>query len=211
MASPSGVVFPASISDLLTDPVDFCFGSMAVEPIDLATCLVIKNTAVTSTQQVESDMLAETHPSTPRDLIAGLDRVKGMLSNMIKVCKSVKCPRRTTPPPPDMPLGLRNTAHTASCHMKKKIQIESGSNTSSHGNRRGPLDNPYPVHENSKHTTRQCCVLKKLRRPPTATHGRQINRAPSPERGTFQIAHVVVFPTILATCLKCQSRGPHCL
>jgi hypothetical protein len=153
MASPSGVVFPASMADFLANPVNFCFGSMLVELIAPTTCLVIENTAVTSTQQVESDLLAETHPPTPRDLIARLDRIKGMLSDTIKVCESVKRPHRTTAPPPRMPLGLRYATHATSRDMKK-IQIQSGSNTSSRGNRRGPLNDLCPIHENFKHTVR---------------------------------------------------------
>jgi hypothetical protein len=121
------------MADFLANPIDFYFSSMPAESIALAACLVIENTAATSTQQVESDLLAETHQLTPRDLIVGLDHVEGMLSDTIKVCESVKRPRRTTPPPPRMPLGLRNAANAASRHMKKKIQIESWSNTSPHG------------------------------------------------------------------------------
>jgi hypothetical protein len=170
MASPSGVVFPASMADFLANPIDFYFSSMPAESIALAACLVIENTAATSTQQVESDLLAETHQLTPRDLIVGLDHVEGMLSDTIKVCKSVKRPRRTTPPPPRM-------------HEEDpdRILVEHLASWS----RRGPLDNPYLVHENSKHTARQCRVLKKLRRPPTMTYGRQINPASSPDRGMF--------------------------
>jgi hypothetical protein len=118
MASPIGVIFPASMVDFLANPVDFCFGSMPKQSITPATCLIIENTAVTSTQQVESDVLTETHPPTLRDLIAGLNRVESMLYDMIKVCERIKHPHRTTPPP-CMPLGLRNAAHAASCHMKK--------------------------------------------------------------------------------------------
>jgi hypothetical protein len=37
-------------------------------------------------------------------------------------------------------------------------------------------------------------VLKKLRRSPTTTHGRQISRASSPDCGVFQIARTVISP-----------------
>jgi hypothetical protein len=65
--------------------------------------------------------------------------------------------------------------------MKRKIQIESGPKTPHRGDRRGYLDDPCPVHENSKHTARQCRVLKNLKRPLLAAHRRQINREPSPD------------------------------
>jgi hypothetical protein len=142
------------MADFLANPVDIYFSSMPAESTALAACLVIKSKVVTSNQEVESDLLAETHPPTPRDLIARLDHVEGMLSNMIKVCECAKCPCRTTPPSPHMPLSLRNAAHAASRYIKRKIQIESGPNTPHHGNCKGHLDDPCPVHEDSKHTDR---------------------------------------------------------
>jgi hypothetical protein len=163
MASPSDIVFPESMADFLANPVDIYFGSIPEESTAPATCLVIKSTAVTSNRQVETYLLAEIHPPTPRDLIAGLDRVESMLPDTIKAYERAKRPRRTTPPLPCMPLSLRNAAHAASRHMKKKIQIEFGTNTPHRGNCRGHLDDPCPIHEDSKHTARKCQVLKKLR------------------------------------------------
>jgi hypothetical protein len=125
LASPSSVIFLERTADFLTNPIDICFGSMPAEPTILATYIVIEGNAVTFNQQVESDLLAETHPPTPRGLIAGLDRVKDMPSDTIKVCERVKCPRRTSTPSPRMPLGLQNVAHATSRYMKNKIQIKS--------------------------------------------------------------------------------------
>jgi hypothetical protein len=121
MASSSGVIFPESMVDFLANLVDICFGSMPAVSSSTAAYLIMESTVVTSNQQVESDLLAETHPPTPRDLIAGLDRIESILSDTIKVCKCAKHPRETTSPSLCMPLGLWNTAPTASRHMKKKI------------------------------------------------------------------------------------------
>jgi hypothetical protein len=129
MASPSDAIFDANMADFLTNPVDIYFGSILAESTTRAACLVIENTATTSFQHAESDMLRETNPHTPRDLIARLDRVESMLSKTIKVFEGVKHSRRTTSPPRCMPLGLQNAAHAASDHMRKKIQIQSGSTT----------------------------------------------------------------------------------
>jgi hypothetical protein len=57
-----------------------------------AACLVIEGNAVTTNQQIETVISSETHPPTPSDLIAGINRVEGMLSDTIKVCERVKCP-----------------------------------------------------------------------------------------------------------------------
>jgi hypothetical protein len=93
-----------------------------------------------------------------------------------------------------MPLALRNAAHVASHYMKHNIQIKSGPKTQNRGSRRSHLDEPCPIHENPKHTARQCRVLKKLRRPLTAAHRRHLNREPSPDRLAFQIARTTISP-----------------
>jgi hypothetical protein len=185
MASTNDVIFPESMADILTNPIDICFGSMPAESTAPAACLVIKSNTITSNQQVGTDLAAETHPPTPRDLIVGLDRVEGMLFDTIKVCERVKRPRTTSTPPTRTPFRPRNAAHVASRYTKRKIEIESRPKTPHRGNSRGHLDDPCPIHENSKHTARQRRVLKKLRQPLLAAHRRQINREPSPDRLAF--------------------------
>jgi hypothetical protein len=113
MASTNSVIFPESIADIHANPVDIFFGSMLATSTTPAVCLVIEGNAVTTNQQIETDLSKKTHPPTPSDLIAGIDRVEGMLSDTIKVCERVKCPR-TTPSTSSMPLGLPNAAHVAS-------------------------------------------------------------------------------------------------
>jgi hypothetical protein len=153
MALTNDVIFPESMADILANPVDICFGSMPATCATLATCLVIEGNTVTTDQQIGTDLLTETHPPTPSNLIAGIDRVEGMLFDTIKICEHVKRPRMTSSPS-SMPLGLRNVAHVASCYMKRKIQIESGPNSQDCGSRRYHLDEPCPIHEKSKHTAR---------------------------------------------------------
>jgi hypothetical protein len=109
-----------------------------------AACLVIEGNAVTAHQQIGIDLLKETHPPTPSDLIVGIDYVEGMLSNTIKVCERVKRPRMTSSPS-SMPLGLRNAAHVASRYMKHKIQIQSGHKTQDCGSCRNHLVEPCPI------------------------------------------------------------------
>jgi hypothetical protein len=171
MASTNDVIFSESMTDILANPVDICFGSMPAKSTAPAACLVIESNMVTSNQQIGTDLLTKTHPPTPSNLIAGIDRVEDMLSDAIKVCERIKRPRRTSSSS-SMPLGLRNAAHIASCYMKHKIQIESGPKTPDRGNRRSHLDEPCPIHENPKHTARQCHVLKKLQRPLNAAYRR---------------------------------------
>jgi hypothetical protein len=164
MASTNDVIFPESMVDILTNPINILFGSMLAKSTAPATCLVIESNAVTSNQQTGTDLLTESHPPTPSDLIAGINSVECMLSDTIKVCERVKRPPRTSSSS-SMPLDFRNAVHIASLYMKRKIQIKSGPKTPNRGRRRSHLDEPGPIHGNSKNTARQCHVLKKLRRP----------------------------------------------
>jgi hypothetical protein len=184
MASTNGIIFPESMADILANPVDICFCSMPVTCTTPAACLVIEGSAVTTDQQIGIDLLMETHPPTPSDLITRIDRVEGMLSDTIEICERVKRPRMTSSPS-SMPPGLRNAAHVATHYMKRKIQIESVPNSQDRGSRRYHLDEPCPIHEKSKHTAHQCRVLKKLRRPLTAAHRHQLNEESSPDHLAF--------------------------
>jgi hypothetical protein len=47
MASSHGVVFPATMANYLSIPVDICCSSMLAESTPLSACLVIENTAAT--------------------------------------------------------------------------------------------------------------------------------------------------------------------
>jgi hypothetical protein len=153
MASTNGVIFPESMADFLANPVDISFGLMPATSTAPAAYLVIEGNAVTTNQQIESDLSKKKHPPTPRDLIAGIDHVEDMLSGTIKVCERAKRPR-TTPSTSSMPLGLCNAAHVVSRYMKRKIQIESGLYPQDLGSYGNHLDEPCPIHQNSKHTAR---------------------------------------------------------
>jgi hypothetical protein len=205
MASTNGVIFPESMADFLANLVDIRFGSMPAKSTTPAACLIIEGNAITTDQQIETDMLKETHPPTPSDLITGINRVEGMLSDTIKVCECVKRPHRTSSSS-STPLGLRNAAHVASCYMKRKIQVESGPKTQDRGTCRSHLNEPCPIHETSKHTARQCRVLKKLRRHLTVAHRRQLNQESSLGRLAFQIARTTISPNYPGEELETPDR-----
>jgi hypothetical protein len=189
MASTNGVIFSESKADFLANPVDICFGSMPATSIAPAACLIIEGNAITSDRQIETDLSKKTHPPTTSDLIAGIDRVEDMPSDTIKICERVKRPRTSS-----MPLGLRNTPRVASRYMKRNIQIESGLYDQDRGSRGNYVDEPCPIHKNSKHTARQCRVLKMFRRPLTTAHHRRLNQESSLDRLAFQVAHTTISP-----------------
>ena len=152
MTSSRGIVFPASMADFLANPIDIRFGSM---PSDLAAPAAnladIDNTTTVLVQQSDSDLLAETHPPTPRypiavisqavsssvrsrvptpcDLLAGIDRATHMLADSIKICEATLRPTAQEATPTRMPFGLRSPTRVYSDMMKTATQIQSGSRT----------------------------------------------------------------------------------
>jgi hypothetical protein len=63
MASTNDVIFPESMADFLANPVDICSSSMPTTSTAPAACLVIEGNAVTTNQQIETDLSEETHLS----------------------------------------------------------------------------------------------------------------------------------------------------
>jgi hypothetical protein len=55
MAPTNDVIFPESMADILTNPVDICFGSMLAKSTAPAACIVIEGNAVTTDQQIGTD------------------------------------------------------------------------------------------------------------------------------------------------------------
>jgi hypothetical protein len=205
MSSTINVIFRESMADILANPIDIYSGSMPAKSTTRVACLVIEGNAVTTDRQIGIDLLTETHPLTPSDLIAGIDRVEGMLSNTIKVCERVKRSHKTSLSS-SMPLGLRNAAHAASGYIKCKIQIKSEPKTQDRGSCMSHLDEPCPIHENPKHTAHQCRVLKNLCQRLTVAHHRQMSRDPSPDRLAIQIARTTISPNYLREELKTLDR-----
>jgi hypothetical protein len=124
MALTNDVIFLESMADFLANPADICFGSVPATSTAPTACLVIEGNAVSTNQQIETDLLKKTHPPTPSDLIAGIDRVGDMISDTIKICEHAKRPRMT-PSTSSMPLGLRNAARVASRYMKPRSNLDS--------------------------------------------------------------------------------------
>jgi hypothetical protein len=60
-----------SMADFLANLVDICFGLMPATSTAPAACLVIEGNAVTTNQQIETDLSKKTHPPTPSDLSLG--------------------------------------------------------------------------------------------------------------------------------------------
>jgi hypothetical protein len=61
MASTNGVIFLESMADFLANPVDICFGSMPTTSTTPAACLVIEGNAVTTNQQIKTNLSRSHH------------------------------------------------------------------------------------------------------------------------------------------------------
>jgi hypothetical protein len=71
MATRSGVVFPASIADILADPVEICFGSFTTTSTTLAaaTSPTVSVEAPATSDAAPSFGKKSTHPPKPYDLV----------------------------------------------------------------------------------------------------------------------------------------------
>jgi hypothetical protein len=144
MASHLDVIFPASMADFLTNPVDIRFGSISgdvVTPIINSTVgpapweLIPEMAVVLAlTQQVVDinlatpipNLLEKAHPPTPCDLFTGLDHVSSMMAKTFQMCEealdlesSVSALSRTL-------FGLRNLDGTYSQRMSDLFRIQFG-------------------------------------------------------------------------------------
>jgi hypothetical protein len=57
MSSTNGVILPESMADILTNPVNICFGLMSATSTTPAACVVIEGNAVTTDQQIGANLL----------------------------------------------------------------------------------------------------------------------------------------------------------
>jgi hypothetical protein len=97
MASTNGVIFPKSMADFLANSVNTCFGSMPATSTAPAACLIIEGNAVTTNQQIETDLLKKTHPPVRPVLLTGTHRsgTAAAPSSVLRswLCGSTKEPR----------------------------------------------------------------------------------------------------------------------
>jgi hypothetical protein len=78
MVARSGIVFPASMADILTDPVEICFGSFTTTSTILAAVTspaIAVKIPVTLVDAPSSHLKLKTHPPKPYDIVQGMERV----------------------------------------------------------------------------------------------------------------------------------------
>jgi hypothetical protein len=201
MVARSGVVFAASMADILANPMEICFGSFTT-----TTTTLVAATSPTASVKVpatpvtapSSNLMSKTHPPKPYDIIQGMEQVIDMMEETLQICERAQRSMQDASHGKTFPFGLRPSSNTHARQAAKSIRIQSGW-WESFGDlkieprtRRDPLDVPCIYHKGARHTLRGCRLWKKVdqeRSDPRST------RTPmSLDIGEFQKIQVRVSP-----------------
>jgi hypothetical protein len=126
MVANSGVVFPASMADVLANAAEITFGSfIATFPAPAAT-----PPPTTSVAAPVSDLVSETHPPKPYDLVQGIERVASMLEETLQICERAERSTRSAQRPTAFPFGLRPSAAVFTEEMEEAWSGAGGRSTS---------------------------------------------------------------------------------
>jgi hypothetical protein len=86
MVARFGVIFLASMADILANPVEICFGSFTMTLITLAAA-TSPTTAVkapaTSDAAPSTSKKSKTHPPKPYNIVQGMERVIDMMEETL--------------------------------------------------------------------------------------------------------------------------------
>jgi hypothetical protein len=129
MAARSGAVFPASMVDILANPVEICFGSfMATSTALVAATSPTASVKAPTTSDVtpSSDKKSKTHPPKPYDIVQGMERVIYMMEETLQICERAQRSTQDTSHHKTFPFGLRPSSDVYKQHAAKSIQIQSG-------------------------------------------------------------------------------------
>jgi hypothetical protein len=202
MAARSGVVFPASMADILANPVEIFFGSFTANSTALAA-------ATSSTAYVEAlatlDVVpsfgkkSKTHPPKPYDIVQGMERVIGMMEETLQICERAQRSMQDASHRKTFAFGLRAPSGVYTRQAAKSIQIQFGRQQPS-GDlkvepraRRDPLDVPCIYHKGAWQILRGCRLRKKIDQERDVLRTTQ---APmSLDGGEFQKAWLRISPT----------------
>jgi hypothetical protein len=84
MVARSGVIFPASMADILANPVEICFGSFTVTTTTLVAATLptaSMKAPMTSDATPSSIKKSKNHPPKPYDIVQGMERMIDMMKD----------------------------------------------------------------------------------------------------------------------------------
>jgi hypothetical protein len=129
MAVRSGVVFPASMENILVGPVEICFGSFTVTSTKLAAAtspMASVEAPAISDAAPSSGKKSKTHLHKPYDLVQGMERVINMMEETLQICERAQRSMQDASHRRTFPFGLRSPSDVYARQAAKSIQIQSG-------------------------------------------------------------------------------------
>jgi hypothetical protein len=171
MAARSGILFPASMVDILTNPVEICFGSFKATSTMLAaaTSPTASVKAPTTSDATSSfGKKSKTRPPKPYDIIQGMERVIDMMEETLQIYERAQCSMQDASHRKTFPFSLQPPNDVYTQQVAKSIQIQSGQQQPSDNLkvethvRHDRLDVPCIYHKGARHTLCGCWLRKKI-------------------------------------------------
>jgi hypothetical protein len=124
MVARSGVVFPASMADILANPMVICFGSFMATSTTLAavTSSMASKKAPTMPDATRSpSKKSKTYPLKPYDIIQGMERIIDMMDETLQICERAQCSTQDALHRKTFPFGLRPSGDAYARQAAKSI------------------------------------------------------------------------------------------
>jgi hypothetical protein len=102
------------MADILTNPVEICFGSFTAAPTvpadrtSPATAVKIVTAPATApTPTLVFDLASKTHPPKPYDIVQGMERIIDMMEETLQICGRAQHSTQMVSHHKTFPFGLR--------------------------------------------------------------------------------------------------------
>jgi hypothetical protein len=128
MTARLGVVFLASMADILADPVEICFGSFTTTSTLMAAATSPATSAkvpVASGATPCSGQESKYHPPKPYDLVQGMERFIDMMEETLRICEQAQHSTQGASHRRTFPFGLQPSSDVYQHQAAKLIQIQS--------------------------------------------------------------------------------------
>jgi hypothetical protein len=128
MVARSGVVFPASMADILANPVEICFGSFTATSTTLAAATsptVSMKPPATPVAAPSSSPKSKTYPPKPYDIVQGMERVIDMKEETLQICERGQRSMQDASRRETFSFGLGPSSNAHARQAAKSIQIKS--------------------------------------------------------------------------------------
>jgi hypothetical protein len=129
MVARSGVIFPASMADILANPVEICFGSFTVTTTTLVAATLptaSMKAPMTSDATPSSIKKSKNHPPKPYDIVQGMERIIDMMEETLHICERAQRSTQDALHRKTIPFSLRPPSDVYAHQVAKSIQIQSG-------------------------------------------------------------------------------------